>query len=149
MSFIQRNIFSYNNWVLWFCSTFTRSCIAQEAATWIILLFTDSYVLLLSIYANNNILIITCQLEKGLICSCVCTWVLKIFIYLQNKSRCHITNITSVKWMREDSDIIMSGQPAYSKVFTSSSEVAGIWLFVGTWRARFDRSLPTWQTVLV
>jgi hypothetical protein len=51
--------------------------------------------------------------------------------------------------MKEDGDIIMGGQPAYSKVFTSSSEVAGIWLCLGTWRAHFDRSLPTWQTVLV
>jgi hypothetical protein len=52
--------------------------------------------------------------------------VLKIFIYLQTKSRRHITNTATVKWMKEDSDIIMGGQPAYSKVFTSSLEVAGI-----------------------
>jgi len=75
--------------------------------------------------------------------------VLKIFIYLQTKSRRHITNTTPVKWMKEDGDIIMGGRPAYCEVFTSSSEVAGIWLFVGTWLAHFDRSLPTWQTVLM
>jgi hypothetical protein len=52
--------------------------------------------------------------------------VLNIFNHLQNKSRRHITNTAPVKWMKEDGDIIMGGQPAYSKVFTSSSEVAGI-----------------------
>jgi len=52
--------------------------------------------------------------------------VLKVFVYLQTNSCRHITNTTLVKWMKEDSDIMMGGPPAYSKVFTSSSEAAGI-----------------------
>jgi hypothetical protein len=123
---IQRNSFCYNNWVLWICWKFASSCIAQEIATWIILLFTDIYVIILSIYVNN-ILIITCQLERGHIFLCM---YLSVKVYLQNKTRRHITNVSPVKWMKEDSDIIMGGQPAYCKVFTSSSELAGIWLLV-------------------
>jgi hypothetical protein len=59
----------------------------------------------------------------------LCMYLIVKNIYLQTKSCRHITNTKPVKWMKEDSDTIMGGHSGYSKVFTSSSEVAGIWLF--------------------